>query len=110
MWFKQQLKITGFSSTSTFTGTMISKPVALSGMDSSAISALKLQTDYFFLPAAGYTDYETGAFSEGGTEGYYWSSTPYFETTGASFMGFFSGGVTLTNGSRAFGLLPWTAQ
>ncbi len=111
MWFKKQSKITGFSSTSAFTGTMISKSVALSGMDPSAISALKLQTDYFFLPAAGLTNDSTGAFYNGGTTGSYWSSTPTFVASSAYCLYFDSSGADLSIGaSRRLGFCLWQAQ
>ncbi len=109
MWFRKQSKITGFSSTTAFTGTKISNSVALSGMTSTQISALKLSTDYFFLPAAGYTSYDYGSFSRGDL-GFYWSSTPHSDTTNAYYLHFLSDGVYVNYSSRACGFSLWQGQ
>ncbi len=112
MWFLKQSKITGFSSTSAFTGTQISSSVALSGMTSTQISALNLSTDYFFLPLAGYTKGNYNSFFSGGTMGYYWSSTPYPypNATYAYCLSLGSSGASLVNGNRTSGYCVWQGQ
>ncbi len=58
-----------------------------------------------FLPAAGYLHREAGAVSRVGTEGNYWSSSPYSPEVYAGYLRFYSGGVHPVNAtSRASGL------
>ena len=81
----------------------------LSSLTASAISALNLSTNYFFLPAAGYTIL-TGAFDLGGTYGLYWSSTPGSVTSTAYNLGFDSSGADLVDTTRTNGFCLWQAQ
>ena len=66
------------------------------------ITSKDVLADYgaVFLPAAGYRD-DTGVYDVGWS-GYYWSGTPHGEGSAYS-MSFFSGGVSVINGSRNFG-------
>lgn len=110
MWFRKQSKITGFSSINAFTGTPISSSIPLSGMTSTDISGLNLSTNFFFLPVAGCTDCDNGAFREGGTGGLYWLSTPYSDTTYAYVLGFSSYGASLGYDNRSWGYTLWQGQ
>jgi len=82
----------------------------LSSLTAADISALHLSTDYFFLPAAGYTGSGTGAFGNGGTLGFYWSSSPDSDATDAYSLGFYSGGARLGYSGRTRGFSLWQAQ
>ncbi len=109
MWFKKKSGITNFSSTAS-SGTTTCTPTLLSTKTAAQIAALNLSTDYFFLPAAGYT-YSNGSFSEGGTKGDYWSSAPSLDTQGAYCLSFNNGSATLTNGFvRKNGFCLWLLQ
>ena len=56
-----------------------------------------------FLPAAGYRQY--GKFHYVGSNGYYWSGTPYeYDDNNAYTLDFFPGGVIWDYGSRSNGL------
>ncbi len=44
-------------------------------------------------PAAGYLHYTSGAVTSVGTEGFYWSSSPYSSDVNAGYLSFLSGGV-----------------
>lgn len=113
VWFKKKSGITSFSSTASSGVTGINAApyfILLSSMNASDIAALHLSTDYFFLPAAGYTD-GTGAFNLGTPDGYYWSSTPASTTTNAYRMHISSTGVGLnSNSSRPSGYCLWQVQ
>ncbi len=114
MWFRKQSKITGFSSTTFFSGTRITTFVALSGMTSTQISALKLSTDYFFLPLVGDMGEATGfRFSGRGAEACYWSSTPSNDTSTAYYLilcNFSTPNAYLYVGGRNYGSCLWKAQ
>jgi len=71
-------------------------------MSVSAIAALHLSTDYFFLPAVGYAG-GYGAFYNGGTGGCYWSSSPYANTSNAYRLYFDSSSVGLNRAERLYG-------
>ncbi len=110
MWFRKQSKISGFSSTNAFTGTQITTSVQLSELTLSQIADLKLTTDYFFLPATGFTGSLNGVLTGGGTEGDYWSSSPSSNASLAYGMYFFNTGVIFNGYGRATGFSLWTAQ
>ena len=88
----------------------------LSSMSVSAIAALHLSTDYFFLPAAGYMSLSvqgTSGFSSGGTYGGYWSSTPYYLVGYANLLNFSSSFVGINgivSNNRTQGLTLWVGQ
>ena len=110
MWFKKKSVIgSSFSSTAP-SGVTSFTPTQLSTMTASDISALHLRTDYFFLPAAGYTNLSTGGFANGGTLGSYWSSTPDSNTSYAYHLDFSSSGASLDSNLRAYGFCLWQAQ
>jgi len=107
MWLHKSSGITGFSSTVS-SGTGSRTPIVLT---SALASGLNLSTDYFFLPAAGCTDYNTGAFGNAGAFGLYWSSTPYQNTTFADYMMISKNVIGLgVDCSRLYGGTLWTAQ
>ncbi len=107
MWFKKKSALgSEFSSTSS-SGVESCTPTALTA--ALAISQ-HLSSDYFFLPAAGYTVHTSGAFYNGGTEVCYWSSTPSSNTTNAYRLHFSSTGVYLSFNIRTYGFCLWTAQ
>ncbi len=57
-----------------------------------------------FLEAAGYLSCGTGAVADVASNGYYWSSSPFYGGVNAGYLGFISGGVIpLYYGSRAYG-------
>jgi uncharacterized protein (TIGR02145 family) len=65
------------------------------------------ETPAMFLPAAGYRDYSDGSLSNGGSDGYYWSSTAYSTASSADGydLNFYSGSVGPTGSSgRADGV------
>ena len=108
MWFKKKVNITGFSTTSS-SGTTSCTPTMLSTMTASAISALNLSTNYFFLPAAGGTPVPDGQYTDG--YGDYWSSTPNSDTTLAYRMYFTDTNVNLYNTvNRGKGMCLWWVQ
>ncbi len=105
-WFKKKSLITGFSSTVS-SGVKTCTPTALTA---ALATSQHLSTDYFFLPAAGYVDYTHGGFSVGGISGYYWSSTPYSDTTEAYGLGFVSARAFLSTSYRIYGFSLWQGQ
>ena len=105
MWFLKKSALKGFSSTvfseiKTCDSYLLTADVA---------SASSFKTDYFFLPAVGYT-YSNGSFNGAGTYGYYWSSTPDSGNTGGCFLYFDSSSAGFSGDSRAFGCCLWTVQ
>ncbi len=110
MWFKKSTNISGFTPYSS-SGTTTCTPTKLSTMTASAISALNLSANYFFLPAAGDTDSSDGVFTDGGLQGSYWTSAPANNTTGACGLYFNGGTATLgTNYTRGNGFSLWQRQ
>ena len=54
------------------------------------------------IPLSGYRDYSYGSWYGQGSNGYYWSSSPYSAL--AYLAGFYSGGGNVANyGNRAYG-------
>ncbi len=109
MWFKKKSGIAGYSTTVS-SGVEDVTPMLLSAKSAADISALNLNTNYFFLPAAGFTIDDTAVFHFGGTEGYYWSSSPYPFTTMAYRLNFYSGGAHLSSYFRPTGSSLWQGQ
>lgn len=112
MWFRKSSGIDGFSSTRSSAVTLNTaiQVTQLSTMSTSDISALNLRTDYFFLPAAGKTSYDTGIFSAGGEEGNYWSSSSFRTASFAYALRFSSSGAYFINYNRACGFCLWLGQ
>ncbi len=108
IWFRKKSGISGFSST-TYSGTYRRTPVVLT---SDLATSLNLASNYFFLPAVGFTDKSTGAFLHGGDYGQYWSSTPDSNTTYAYTLSFANGvaGFFTIAGNRTYGIPLWRAQ
>jgi len=111
MWFRKKSGIPHFSSI-VFSGKESGTITQLSTMSASDIAALNLSSDYFFLPAAGSTNYSTGAFNSGDTNGFYWLSTPDTGTANGYHLIFSSTNADFGpgNGSRTYGNSLWTVQ
>ena len=111
MWFRKKSGISGFSSI-IYSGKNSGTVTQLSTMSTSDIAALNLSSDYFFLPAAGSTNYSTGAFNYGGSNGFYWLSTPDTGTTNGYHLIFSSTSANFGpgNGNRAYGNSLWAVQ
>ena len=107
MWFKKKSVIGSEFSSTVSSGVTNCTPTALTV---ALASSQHLSTDYFFLPAVGYTHGADGAFGGGGSYGYYWSSTPYSNTSGAYGLGFYSTGADLNYTSRPCGFCLWGGQ
>jgi len=108
MWLRKSSGITGFSSTVSSGPNPYRVPIVLT---SALASSLNLSTDYFFLPAAGCTEYNTGVFGNAGAYGLYWSSTPYQNTTIADCLMLSKSVAGLSyDCMRSYGLSLWEAQ
>ena len=105
MWFFKKSALKGFSST-VFSET---KTCDSSLLTADVAAGLNLTTDFFFLPAVGYTD-SNGSFSGAGTTGYYWSSTPDSNSTVACDLYFDSSGASFSGMDRSSGCCLWTVQ
>ncbi len=104
MWFKKKSLISNFSSTASSTPTTRT-PVSLTA---SLASSLNLKANFFFLPAIGYTDYDTGEFKT--SSDVYWSSSPHSLITHAYFLCFNSGTAYFSYHLRTHGCALWIAQ
>ena len=97
IWLKRWDKISGKPS-----GASITNCASASGTTSIASTAGKPSTtaDYFFLPAMG--QYNNGTLSRVGTNGFYWSSSPYaiYEDQYAYYLNFNSGSVNVNSGTN----------
>ncbi len=107
MWFKKKSALGSEFSSTVSSGVTNCTPTALTV---ALATSQHLSTDYFFLPAAGYTDNTNGAFGGGGTEGDYWSSTPYSDSTIAYILIFYSSGANLIYNYRTLGFSLWQGQ
>lgn len=110
LWLRKKSGIPGFSSTtiSPISFPWYRTPVTLTA---ALASSLNLNTDYFFLPANGISNYSSGAFSLGGSEGYYWSSAPEQDSSLAYGL-YFRKDIAGLNyvGYRTFGMALWKGQ
>ncbi len=105
MWFQKKSLISGFSSTTSSDKTSGTVTILTDAL----VPSLNLTANYFFLPATGYTN-SNGAFLSGGTNGSYWLSTPYSDTSYAYSLGFGSSSASLYTTSRASGYCVWKGQ
>lgn len=105
IWFKKKSLIS-FSST-TFSGNNSRSPIILT---SELASSLNLNSDYFFLPAAGCASESNYTFIGGGKGGYYWSSTPGTSINNSYTMCFDIDNVTVLPTDRPYGHCLWQAQ
>ncbi len=109
MWFHKKSGIS-YSST-TLSGVNQATITQLSSKSAADISALHLSTDYFFLPAVGYTNYYgSGDFLLGGTTGGYWSSSPSINSSLAYYLFFNSDRAGLYSIYRPTGQCLWEAK
>ncbi len=109
MWFHKKSNIEGYSTTA-YNNTMRVSATQLSAMSIADISALNLSSNYFFLPAVGYTESDSGFYYGGGTKGCYWSSIGSNFTLQAVGLNFDSSGANTSIYDRKFGYSLWTAQ
>ena len=109
MWFRKKSGITGFSSSNAYSTSLPLSRIPIT-LTSTLAFSLNLNSDYFFLPAIGYTTYNNGSFSTGGTYGHYWSSTPDVSNTTAYNLRFYSTEVALYSSYRTTGMSLWQGQ
>jgi len=98
LWLKKKAYISGFDA-GTATKKTIATPTA--GIPSNT-------SEYFFLPASGFM---SGSIADNvGSYGYYWSSTPGSNATGAYSLYFSSSYVSAYYYSRSYGFFLWSVQ
>jgi len=110
MWFRKRSGISGFSSTAShgdIAAGISRTPVVLT---SDIAASLNLSKNYFFLPAVGFADSDTGGLNGYDESGCYWSSTPCNNAVNAYNLGFGSGVASLNSNARTFGYSLWVAQ
>ncbi len=110
MWFRKRSGIPGFSSTSSYGNIAAGVSRAPIALTDALASSLDLSANYFFLPAIGFTDSDTGGLNGYDETGYYWSSTPGNDALNAYGLGFGSTIVSVSSSDRRSGYSLWVLQ